>query len=440
MVPVKVARCRSSASAVTSKPPTCRAARRGSRRRGYARGDHEAPCGAPGHRRARTRRAGRTRARRARAVRVHGERRQRAAGDRGGEPRRRAAGAGPERDRQPFLLGPFEQAVDDRQGLGLLRGERRQPRVVIPPAPGRAVRPLDGPGRLGLADQPGHQRLVLSARVHVLPDLDADDLRLGHLLVEELDDPAQLAADRVGDEDQPEPPQAQVRLHLRPPLVRVGLVAQGVAEGFVGLDAARRAARLEQRPKLIHRPVTGPVRGVLEQLPDHLAPDARVRAALDLDERRHRVLIDEQVVEAPAAAGALLIGDPHLAREQDPSPRRVTDLVSGQQAGMLGEQRLEDVLGRVRRLRERDELAVPAQVDAAAAPAVGAPGVGAHRHVGLDRRNGPARDAEPGGHLVCGKSLVEERTDLFAVGGWHPRNRCACGPDEFSRVRQSLTA
>ena len=71
---------------------------------------------------------------------------------------------------------------------------------------------------------------MLAAGVHVLTDLHADDLGLGHLLVEELDDPPQLAADDVGNEHQPQAAQPEVGADLRPKRLDVGVVAEYVSE------------------------------------------------------------------------------------------------------------------------------------------------------------------------------------------------------------------
>jgi hypothetical protein len=69
----------------------------------------------------------------------------------------------------------------------------------------------------------------------------------------------------------------------------------------------------------------------IEQLPDYLAPDPGVGASLDLDQRRNRVLVDEEVIDAPALGSALTIGDADLARKQDPATWGVRQLIPGQQ-------------------------------------------------------------------------------------------------------------
>ena len=57
-------------------------------------------------------------------------------------------------------------------------------------------------------------------------------------------------------------------------------------------------------------PVHDAVRGVIEHLADHLAPDPRVIASLDLDQDGHRLLVDEEVIKRPAAAASFLIRTP----------------------------------------------------------------------------------------------------------------------------------
>jgi hypothetical protein len=61
--------------------------------------------------------------------------------------------------------------------------------------------------------------------------------------------------------------------------------------------AALLAAGLERCAQSIETPVDNRVRGVVEHLPDNLASDPRVGAALDLDQRWHAVLIDEEMVD-----------------------------------------------------------------------------------------------------------------------------------------------
>jgi len=52
---------------------------------------------------------------------------------------------------------------------------------------------------------------------------------------------------------------------------------------------------------------------VLEELFHHLAPDAGVGAALDLDERRRAVSVSEEVVDAPPLGPRRFVGEALLA-------------------------------------------------------------------------------------------------------------------------------
>lgn len=147
-----------------------------------------------------------------------------------------------------------------------------------------------------------------------------------------------------------------------------GTEAQAAQLG-TGVDAARGAARLKERTQLLHGPIAGAVGGVLEELADDLAPNSGVGAALDVDDGRDRVLIDEEVVEAPATSRACLVGDPDLPGEQDPPPRRLSDIVAVKQPRMVGQHGLQHVLGLVGALGQGDRGFAPAsEVDAAHGP------------------------------------------------------------------------
>jgi hypothetical protein len=58
--------------------------------------------------------------------------------------------------------------------------------------------------------------------------------------------------------------------------------------------------------------------GIVEHLPDDLAADAQVTAALDLDQGWNRILVDEEVIERKLVSAALLEWDAGLAGEQKP--------------------------------------------------------------------------------------------------------------------------
>jgi hypothetical protein len=66
------------------------------------------------------------------------------------------------------------------------------------------------------------------------------------------------------------------------------------------------------------------------------------RFPLHLDERRHRVLVDKQMVDRPPAAASLMVRDPSLPFDQQPAAWAVlVDLRPGQQVRAGGKQLLE---------------------------------------------------------------------------------------------------
>ena len=69
------------------------------------------------------------------------------------------------------------------------------------------------------------------------------------------------------------------------------------------------------------RPVGSEVRRVVEHLADDLSPETRVARAFDLHECRDGVLVDEQVIEAPATATVIAVRDRDLLRDQQPPTR-----------------------------------------------------------------------------------------------------------------------
>jgi hypothetical protein len=63
------------------------------------------------------------------------------------------------------------------------------------------------------------------------------------------------------------------------------------------------------------------VGGVVEELAHDLPPYPGIAAALDLDESRDAVLVQEEMVEGPARAR--VVRNAHLLGDQEPSPRRL---------------------------------------------------------------------------------------------------------------------
>jgi hypothetical protein len=152
----------------------------------------------------------------------------------------------------------------------------------------------------GLANHAWYQRLG-AVGSEVLLDLDRDDFGGVHLSVEKLDDATRLAGDLVGDEHHAELPGAQVLTGARPELLDVGLVACYVGYDGVGVPGIALALAEEDFAQLLERPVDDAVGRIVQHLPYDLPADPRVGAAFDLDDRRDRVLVQEQVIDRPAS-------------------------------------------------------------------------------------------------------------------------------------------
>lgn len=124
-----------------------------------------------------------------------------------------------------------------RLPLGALGRQLVEDRLAIPmPARSAALRPLR---RLGLTDESRHERLMAAVRVDVLLDLDGEYLGRAHLLVEVLDDAAQLAGNLVGDEHEPQPVRREVRAHPVPKAV-----------GVIGVEGPGESSTSSRRPSL----------------------------------------------------------------------------------------------------------------------------------------------------------------------------------------------
>src|SRR5918994_2660323 len=139
-----------------------------------------------------------------------------------------------------------------------------------------------------------------------LADLEGKHLSRVHLPIDKLDDPLQLGRNPVGDEDHPDAARLQVLLGGLPGCFWVRAVAEERAKLLVRITTGRLAGGFELGADRFRRPVDDRVGGVVEHLPDDLAANPRVRAALDFDERWHRVLIEEEMIERPASRSSLL--------------------------------------------------------------------------------------------------------------------------------------
>ena len=123
--------------------------------------------------------------------------------------------------------------------------------------------------------------------------------------------------------------------------------------------ASRFGLALERAAQLLRRPGLRGVRRILQELSDDGAPNLRVRAALHLRRRRHCILVDDHVIDRPPGGRTRRRSDTLLAGDEEPAARvSGTDLRAVEQLWVLGNQRLELVLGGKRRLIERLGLAV----------------------------------------------------------------------------------
>jgi hypothetical protein len=222
----------------------------------------------------------------------------------------------------------------------------------------------------GLADHARHQRPG-AIGTQVLLDLDRDDLGGIHLPVQELDHATQLARDLVGDKHHPHLPRTQILLDMRPELLDVRLLGRKLRDDRVRVFPFALALARKQLAHLLKRPVHDAVGGVVEHLPDDRPADPGIGASLNLDERRHSILVEEQMVDRPAAACVLVVRDRRLAADQQPAARRVPRvLVPRQQTRKLLDQLLQHLLGLVRGLDHLHKLVIATQEkDSTAHPA-----------------------------------------------------------------------
>ena len=98
------------------------------------------------------------------------------------------------------------------------------------------------------------------------------------------------------------------------------------------------------------------MRRVLQHLSDDRPSHFRVRPALDLDERRHGVLIDDQVIDGPHGAATGRRRDALFPLDEYPAARVPgSNLLPIQQFRVLRDQRLQFVLGGEGRLLQSFE-------------------------------------------------------------------------------------
>ena len=209
-------------------------------------------------------------------------------------------------------LVEFDQALGDVGRVSL--ADRREHVVLGPSVASSSGVALRLPRCLCFADQPWDEDDPRSVLLHVLADLERQHLGTAHLLVEELDDPPQLWWDHVRDEAQSQPAGRQVHRNRPPELVRVLILAEQRRQARGGIGCVWMPD-LERGAELLDAPERARVGRVVEQLPDDLAAQASVRAALDLHERWHPILVKEQVVDCPSVWAFLGVADPAHAAQ-----------------------------------------------------------------------------------------------------------------------------
>ena len=165
----------------------------------------------------------------------------------------------------------------------------------------------------------------------------------------------------VRHEQQTQSLRREVRGDGRPEPVHIGVsirLQQSPKLGF-RIAASHFGLALERAAQLLRRPGLRGVRRVLQELSNDGAPNLRVRSALHRRQRRHRILVDDQVIDCPPGGLTRRRSDALLASDEDPAAGvSGTDLLAVEQFRGLGDQRLEFVLGGERRLFECLELAV----------------------------------------------------------------------------------
>jgi hypothetical protein len=143
----------------------------------------------------------------------------------------------------------------------------------------------------GLPHYGGDQRAEALTRIAL--DLHGEDLGGVHLQVQELNDAPQLGGNLVGNKDKSDLSRLEVRLSLLPENLGFHLRAKETGEFLFRVGAAALALGLKLGPQGLDGPIDNGVGGVVEHLPDDLASDARVAAALYLHEGRYGILIKE---------------------------------------------------------------------------------------------------------------------------------------------------
>jgi hypothetical protein len=194
------------------------------------------------------------------------------------------------------------------------------------------------------------------------PDGTADQ-DVVHPGVQELDDRGQLVWDHVGDEHQPDGAAAQIAFRPVPEVLRISILAGHLRQhGCWGPGRYQRRFARTAVPAC-RLPSTGcrSRRSRASAQPPH--GGSGIGTPLHLNERRDRVLIDEQMVQAPAP-GAILVGDRCLPADQKEAARiTAVHLISRQQLRMVLQQLLQNRLSLIRCNRQGHEILALADED-----------------------------------------------------------------------------
>jgi hypothetical protein len=161
------------------------------------------------------------------------------------------------------------------------------------------------------------------------------------------------------NEDKPELAGSEIGRHVVP--VHLGVIhgGEGRSQSEIGGDPAVLAGGVEPCPQRIDVPVSLCVRGIVEHLAHDFASDARITAALHFDERRNRLVVKVEMVERHASTRLQLVGDGGLLLDQQPRRVGLARRVPSKDLWVFSDQVLENELGFVLLLRQRDEMAAP---------------------------------------------------------------------------------